>query len=212
MKDVIFAAFGARAYEEYSATENCVLATECEHGNLHVSPDFGIMEIVDEQGRPAPAGQPGRIVCTGLLNDVQPLIRYQIGDLACWAEAQCSCGRQGLPVIQSLEGRIEDVVVGPDGREMVRFHSVFFNLPNIVEAQVIQERVDVLRVKVVGTSEFSAADAGEISSRIRGKLGDVSVSIQRVDAIPRNSRGKFRAVISQLSAEERKSIKEMART
>ena len=41
------------AREKLAAT-HCVLATECERGRLHVSPDFGIVEIVDDAGEPLP--------------------------------------------------------------------------------------------------------------------------------------------------------------
>src|SRR5690606_19221615 len=66
MKAEIHRAFRARAFEEYGAVENCVLATECEHGSLHVSPDFGVLEIVDENNRPVPPGVEGKLLCTGL--------------------------------------------------------------------------------------------------------------------------------------------------
>ena len=46
-------------------------------------------------------------------------------------------------------GRLEDVVVGPDGREMVRFHWVFVDLPNVLEGQIVQETLERLTVKLV---------------------------------------------------------------
>src|ERR1700681_79374 len=52
MKSVIQEAFRARPYEEYGAVEQCVLATECELGNLHINSDFGIVEIVDDNDMP----------------------------------------------------------------------------------------------------------------------------------------------------------------
>ena len=59
MKTVIQQAFRARPYEEYGSVENVVLATECEHGRLHVSMDFGIVEIVG-RARRAAASRRGR--------------------------------------------------------------------------------------------------------------------------------------------------------
>ncbi len=212
MKATLQQAFGARAYEEYGSVENCVLATECEAGCLHVSPDFGVLEILDEAGNPVAAGEPGRVVCTGLLNDVQPLIRYQIGDLASWAPGTCACGRVQMPVLQSVEGRIEDVVVGPDGRELVRFHSVFYGLGKIVEAQVVQETLRRLRVKVVTTEELDEAESSLMRRRVVQRLGDVEVIVERVQSIPRNSRGKFRAVVSLISEEERRRAREVMRS
>jgi phenylacetate-CoA ligase len=198
MKEVIKQAFGARAYEEYGAVENCLLATECECGNLHVNTDFGIVEIVDNVGEPVPPGVQGRILCTSLLNNDQPLIRYEIGDVGIWSGSLCACGRDHLPVLQEIVGRLEDVIVGPDGREMVRFHGIFINLPHVMEGQVIQEEVDKFIVKLVSTEGFGPSDEQLIRQRFAERLGPVRVVIEQVQAIPRGSNGKFRAVISQL--------------
>lgn len=203
MKRVIRRAFRARAYEEYGAVENCVLATECEHGNLHVSPDFGVLELVDSDGNPVPPGVEGRILCTSLLNEAQPLIRYEVGDVGIWSAKPCPCGRNHLPVLQEIVGRLEDVVIGPDGREMVRFHGVFIDLPHVLEGQVIQETLTRFRVKVVPQDGFGPEDEKLIRQRFAQRLGSVNVEIERVTAIPRTERGKFRAVICQLSPEEK---------
>jgi phenylacetate-CoA ligase len=202
MKSSLFAAFGARAWEEFGAVENCVLATECERGRLHVSPDFGIVEIVDEEGRPVPPGRPGKVVCTGLANRTQPLIRYEIGDVACWASEPCPCGRDALPVLEQVIGRLEDVVVGKNGQVTVRFHGLFVNLPNIVEGQVIQEDLDHIRVRVVAHEGFGDDEIRAIRTRVaEERLGPLQVTVERVPQIERTERGKFRAVINRLPRE-----------
>ena len=203
MKRVIERAFRARAYEEYGAVENCMLATECEHGSLHVSPDFGVLELVDGDGQPVPPGVEGRILCTSLLNEAQPLIRYEVGDVGIWSSNPCPCGRNHLPVLQEIVGRLEDVVVGPDGREMVRFHGIFIGLPHVLEGQVIQEAITRFKVKVVPQDGFGSEDERLICRRFAERLGTVDVAIEKVAAIPRTERGKFRAVICNLSAEEK---------
>jgi phenylacetate-CoA ligase len=195
MKVVIRQAFRARAYEEYGAVENCMLATECEHGSLHAHPDFGIIEIVDVQGRPVPPGLEGRILCTALQNEAQPLVRYEIGDLGVWSDTPCPCGRNQFPVLKEVVGRVEDVVTGPDGRQMVRFHGIFIDLPHVLEGQVIQEASNRFTVKVVVCDGFGSAEEAIIRERFTERLGLVSVEIHRVREIPRNVRGKFPAVV-----------------
>jgi len=199
MKIVIQRAFGARAYEEYSSVENCGLATECEEGRLHISPDFGIVEIVDRQGQSVPLGEEGRIVCTGLLAEAQPLIRYDIGDVGAFCKSKCPCGRDHLPVLREISGRAEDVIIGPDGREMVRFHGLFIGLPNVLEGQVIQEQLDFIRVRVVARPGFDNDEQRLICRRLSERLGEVRVVVERVAAIERTERGKFRGVISRLA-------------
>lgn len=195
MKAVMRRSFRARAFEEYGAVENCMLATECSHGSLHVHSDFGLIEIVDSQGRPVPPGVEGRILCTGFQNEAQLLIRYEIGDLGVWSESHCPCGRNNFPVLKEVVGRLEDVIVGPDGRQMVRFHGIFIDLPNVLEGQVIQDAPDRFRLNVVVKFGFGADEEATIRRRFAERLGPVSVEIIRVNEIPRNLRGKFRAVI-----------------
>ena len=199
MKSAIALAFHARAYEEFGCVENCVLATECEHGRLHVSPDFGLLEIVDDLGQPSPPGSVGRMLCTSLLNSMQPLIRYELGDLAAWAADPCPCGRNHLPVLQEVVGRLEDTVTGPDGRQMVRFHGLFIGLPHVLEGQVIQETRDRFTIRIVPGHQFDAQDERQIRARLTQRLGKVSMQLDKVPAIPRTDRGKFRAVISKLN-------------
>ena len=200
MKQLLQETFRARAYEEYGAVENCALATECAQGRLHVSPDFGIVEIVDDQDLPVAPGREGRILCTGLLNDTQPLIRYEIGDLGVWDTEPCPCGRDHLPVLREIVGRLEDVVVGPDGRQLVRFHGIFIDLPGVLEGQVIQETVDEFTVRIVPQGKWDNAAKKLIRQRFAERLGPVKVTIEKVAEIPRTARGKFRAVISKVKA------------
>jgi phenylacetate-CoA ligase len=206
MKHVIMEAFGARAYEEYGAVENCVMGSECEEGNLHISPDFGVVEIVDDEGKSVPPGREGRILCTGLVNHTQLLIRYEIGDIGVWSDAICSCGRSNLPVIKELVGRLEDLVIGPGGRQLVRFHGIFIGLKDVLEGQVIQETIDTFRVKVVTTAAgLGESDRKLIHNRFIERLGRVNVLIEEVSELPRTERGKFRAVLSNLTPEQKQA-------
>jgi phenylacetate-CoA ligase len=202
VRSVIERAFKARVYEEYGAVEQSLLATECERGSLHINSDFGIIEIVDENDRPVPPGVEGRILTTGLLNDTQPLIRYDIGDVASLSPTPCTCGRS-LPVLKNLVGRLEDVVICPDGRQMVRFHGIFVGMPNVVEAQLIQERIDLIRVKVVANERFGPSDEELIKTRVATeRLGNVQVIVERVAKLDRTHAGKFRAVVSKVNPQE----------
>jgi len=203
MRPVISAALRARAYTEYSAVENCILATECSHGSLHVSPDFGVLEIVDTNGNPSAPGEEGRVLCTGLLNDAQPLVRYEIGDVAAWSSEKCPCGRDQFPVLQNLVGRIEDVVIGLDGREINRFHGIFIDLDHVIEGQIVQQKRDLICVNVVASAGFDERDEEVIRRRIAGeRLPGMRVDIRKVDHIERTASGKFRAVVSLVRFEQ----------
>ena len=101
-------------------------------------------------------------------------------------------------------GRVEDVVVGVDGREMVRLHGVFINLPHVLEGQIIQETPNLVTVKVVTTDGFGEEEEAAIRDRIvRGRLGPLRVHVEQVAELERTERGKVRAVISRIPHESR---------
>ena len=199
MREVMEKAYHCRVYEEYSTVENVLFASECERGNLHVSPDAGIVEILRPDGTPCAPGEVGEVVATCLMRDYQPLIRYRLGDLAAWSEEPCPCGRQ-MPVIKEVVGRIEDVVIGPDGRQMVRFHGIFTDQPHVREGQIIQESLSHIHVRIVPANGFDSKDVDDIVSRVQQRLGKtVEVTAEKVEFIPRTKSGKFKAVVSKLN-------------
>ena len=200
MRAVMERAYGCQVYEEYSTVENVLFASACKHGRLHVSPDVGVVEILRPDGSTCAPGEIGEVVATGLLRRTQPLVRFRLGDLAAWAkdDTPCPCG-VSLPVIEEVIGRLEDVITGPDGRQLVRFHGIFINQPHVREGQVIQEALDRIRVKIVPVNGFGTADEQDIVARIQQRLGaTVQVIVEPVDSIPRTASGKFKAVISLL--------------
>lgn len=206
-REAIEAAWQCKLWDRYGAVEACVFASQCEQGRYHVSPDYGIVEIVDSQGRPAKPGQTGRIVATGLHNTLQPLIRYEQGDLACWAvEQECPCGLQ-MPILEGIEGRFEDLCITPDGREILRFSSVFKGVGAVREAQVVQERPDFFIIRVVPTPEFGPHEIETLRANMRMHVGEVSTEVQTVDTIPRSASGKFRAVICKLSQAQKQRLR-----
>lgn len=201
MRPVIEQAFGCRVFEEYSTVENVVFASECVAGHLHVSPDIGLVEILRPDGTACDPDEPGEVVVTGIMRKSQPFIRFRLGDYAAWKEGHCSCG-SSMPMLKEIMGRVEDVVIGTDGRELVRFHGLFTGQPHVVEAQVVQHSLSHLELRVVGTSDFSSDDIIDLQKRVRDRIGpDCNVSVQQVDILPRTSNGKFKAVISMLDTQ-----------
>jgi phenylacetate-CoA ligase len=197
MRKTFQSVYGCRTYDSWSGVEACGLVSECEHGSLHISPDLGIIELLDDDGNPVKPGETGEVVCTGLINFDQPLIRYRIGDRMRLGKDACTCGRN-MPVVSEIVGRIEDIVIGKDGREIVRFHGIFVDLPNLIEAQLIQWELDRIEIRIVTTGRWTAEESQLIRKRIVSQLGEVQIEIVPVTAIPRNQNGKFQAVISHV--------------
>jgi phenylacetate-CoA ligase len=191
-------AFGCPVSEEYGLIEEVCLALECERGHLHVSPDAGFVEILDPDGNPVPPGAIGEIVATGFVREVQPFVRYRTGDLAAWDPEPCLCGRS-MPVLSTLEGRVDDVIVGPDGRRLGRLSTIPKGLPGVIATQFVQERAGAVTVRVVCEKALEPSLADEIRRRVRDRLGaSMEVDVLKHDSLERTARGKVRGVVSKL--------------
>jgi len=190
-------AFDAPVRETYGMSEMAAAAGECEEGRMHWFPDAGVVEVLDADESGA-----GDLVATGLMNGDMPLIRYRVGDRVKPAApgARCECGR-GLPLLDRIEGRLDDVIVTPDGRRVGRMDPVFKADLSIREAQIVQEEVDLVLVRVVPGVEFGERQKEELKQRVRLRLGEqVRVEVERVKEIERTANGKFRAVVSKIGA------------
>jgi len=199
-RDVIEKAFGCRAYEEYGQVEDACWAGEREDGRMYVSPDAGIIELVRPDGMTVPYEDEseGQVVATSLIRKSQIFLRYRLGDVVRWdPEATRTIG---TPILAEISGRIEDVVVAPDGRRTVRFHGIFTELSGVREAQVIQEERDRVRILVVPTPAFGQDTVDEIVRRVQQRLTTaMRVDVESVPSIPRTAAGKFQAVISRIA-------------
>lgn len=198
MRETFKRVYHCKSYDSYSGVEACGMISENEHGQLLVSPDVGIIEILKEDGSKCAPGETGEAVCTGLINYDQPLIRYRIGDLLCLGRDQSpKCGRN-MPVIDEISGRIEDTVIGLDGREMVRFHGIFVQIAAIVEGQIIQHTLRDFEIRVVVSKPLKQDEIIILQQRMRSQLGDIILVINETETISRNQNGKFKAVISHV--------------
>jgi len=204
-REVIEETFGCPLRETYGMSEIVTAASECASRQLHLWADAGVLEVI-QGGEPVPPGSTGDLVGTGLVNMDMPLIRYRVGDRgAVAADDRCACGR-GLPVLLAVEGRIDDVLYTRDGRAIGRMDPVFKSQSPILEAQIIQESLDAVRLVLVPGPGYSDADGGVLARRIRERLGDVVVVVERAASIPRTANGKLRAVVCAIPKDQRPSI------
>jgi phenylacetate-coenzyme A ligase PaaK-like adenylate-forming protein len=196
------AVFGCRVRNAYGASEFMSIAWDCGHGALHVNADWVLLEPVDAQYRPVP---PGTASCTTLLtnlvNRVQPLIRYDLGDSITVLPQPCECG-SALPAIH-VQGRCDDILnFARRDRPPVRV------LPLVLET-VLEERARVREYQVVQQGpraievRLGAGDR-EAGARVRAALTDylraqgvqrVRIDVRQAQPRPSPHSGKLRRVL-----------------
>lgn len=194
--------FGCPVTNRYGCEEVALIACECSaHDGLHVNADGVYVELVRPDGEPAAPGEPGSVLVTDLSNRAMPILRYQVGDVAVWAEGRCPCGR-GLPRLARLEGREADYVVTPAG-ELVSGISLTENfamqIPGLAQLQIVQEAVDQFLFCIVKAADFGPESEARIAELVRERFGpEVRYACEFVARIPQERSGKYRFCISKV--------------
>jgi len=205
-RDRIEQAFRTRVYSWYGHSERLVLAGECEkNSTYHHFPDYGILEIIDDNGTTCKReGEGGEIVGTGLLNRCMPLIRYRTGDYATRLESQCECGRC-WDRFTDVEGRWkQDMVIGRSGAHIsttaLNMHGPLFE--RVVRYQYYQDKPGICALKVMVAPGFTDEDRTTIEKAYDAKVGnEVQFNVKVVDDIPLTMRGKLKILDSKLTTE-----------
>lgn len=158
-------AWGIEPYEAYGSTEIGEAAAECEkHNGLHIFDDLVILEVVDNDNKPVPAGTYGsKVLVTVLWNRTLPFIRYEISDHLKLSPEPCPCGRP-FQLIQEIQGREEQVIyLSGESGEKVRIEpDIFFDSMVLLQIdgwQVVQESENAITFLILGPHpEFKEAE------------------------------------------------------
>jgi phenylacetate-CoA ligase len=194
---VIERAFSCRVFDQFGCTELAAFAAERCCGRMHISPDYGVMEIVDDLGTRLPHGKVGHLICTGLINEAQILLRYRMGDRASLGASPCGCG-SSLPLVESMNGRTSAGVLLADGRITHELGPFAEHVYCLKQHQIIQEGIGRFTVRVVATPEFGDVHRAELTERIVQSTGPATVRFEVVDQIERGPGGKFQLFISRI--------------
>ena len=201
-RENIEAVFGCPVANGYGGRDAGFIAHQCPRGGMHLSFEDIVVEIVDPEGNPLPAGQSGEIVVTHLGTSEFPFVRYKTGDIAVMSDKQCECGR-GLPMLESIEGRSTDFVVAADGTILHGLSLIYIlrDMELVESFKIVQHDIENTHVQVVSkTGEVNQEMRDTISQGFKARLGDsVNISIENVHEIEPEKSGKYRYVISKVS-------------
>jgi putative adenylate-forming enzyme len=191
-------------FNGYAATETGGIAAECtHHQGMHLFEDLVIPEVVDDAYRPVPSGQPGdRLLVTVLSSRTVPLIRYEMTDRTTLATEPCLCG---LPfqLLQSIEGRSDDVLTMPSGTGTIRIHPVVFHdALDLLDAAGWQVRQSDSGIDVLVATPGPGFDPSTTHAALRRALTTAGanlppITIKRVATIPAGAAGKRPLVVAR---------------
>jgi phenylacetate-CoA ligase len=200
-RQLIESVFECKVFDRYGSRETSVIASECDcHSGLHIGAEGFIVEFI-KNDKPAAPGELGKIIITDLLNYGMPFIRYQIEDVGASSDKLCECGR-GLPLMKMAAGRVTDFLVTPDGKIISGAALTIYlivNTPGVAQAQLIQENVNEIIIKIVKGEKFGEDSIKFLNNEIPRFFGNgVKYNLEFVDSIPVESSGKYRFSISKI--------------
>lgn len=197
--------FQATVSAAYAATECGFLSMGCKHGWYHVSSDWAVLEPVDADYRPVPPGQPSHtVLLSNLANQIQPILRYNLGDSVLARPDPCPCGSP-FPAVR-VQGRAADLLTFPtDHGEPVSISPMAFGtlldrVPGVAQFQLVQTAPATLRVRL---RSAEGTDTDRVWQAIRDEIGRLltehkadHVTLELADEPPQQSPGgKFRRII-----------------
>lgn len=190
MRRRIEAGFGAPVVDFYDSHEFNMIAWERPGSGVYQVAAQSVIAEVVQDGRIVQPGESGELVGTALHSWAMPFIRFRLGDIVTRGEAPYT--------LQEIQGRLIDRFVLPDGSSIHPFTLVgplVHEAPWLLQYQIVQERADRIRVRLVALPEAHptphAVEA--VRATLNERLGtSVRVEAELAERIPASESGKFR--------------------
>lgn len=204
-KRLIQEVFDCEVYDFYAQWELLMFANSCSHGNLHTTPELGILEIL-KNGKKCNKGETGELVCTTLLNRSMPLLRYATGDYGYIEDMECPCGKKS-EIVEIVGSRDKDLLVTKNGFVNVMSGTPWFgNKSRIKKIQFFQEQKGNAIVRFVPDEDFDNNDFNNLKESLDNYFNDsvnksLDLSFEIVNDIPRTAAGKYKYVESKVPIE-----------
>ncbi|AKU96275.1 hypothetical protein AKJ09_02939 [Labilithrix luteola] len=168
----------------FGAREAGILFVEAEDKKLHHAPSTTHVELLPAKVETPGAENVALVVVTTLDRDVQPLVRYVLGDLVEVAEG--APRYTTVSPIARVSGKLDDAVVRPDGAILTPAAMDRALAPLSLRAyQVTQREPNAVEIEVVGGSADAARDA--LATLATG----MTVTARSATAIAAEPNGKY---------------------
>ena len=194
-------AFECKIFDSYSCEGNSCVFECTTHTCYHSTEEYGISEVIDEQGNPIKKGV-GRLISTSLWNMIHPFIRYDTQDFVEVDDTPCECGREHLKILR-IQGRDNDVLVMPSGRQFIVHNFTGFfqtDIPELKRAvdqfQVIKKKNGNVVFRLVVNKNYDVEVEGYITRFWQQEFG-VPVVIETLEEIPIMHNNKRHFIINE---------------
>lgn len=177
---------GTEIYDNYGMTEMTIYLQEAyNHQGYYEMPGYSINEYVED-------GE----ICTSLINESFPMIRYRSNDIIEMAKAT---EENPQIVVQRVVGRVDDYVVCKDGSMVTRI--AFIKSGKCIKAcQWIQEEKGKVIICIVPDDGFTEQDRLFVVNETRKRVGDGNMDIETrlvtIEQLVYSRRGKFKLIVN----------------
>ncbi len=184
---------GGRFLDYYGTAELGPVAFESAPGEgMRPVLEHFVLEI-ERDGRPCAPGEMGMLLITDLNNRAMPFIRYEVGDLAMWADAPP--GAQDASPRLRVVGRPDQVLPGRDG-DLIRPDTLQDHLleqAGLLAFSLRERRSGRLQIDYVPAA--ASVDGARVVETLRALVGDGPViKARQVRNIAPETSGKFRFI------------------
>jgi phenylacetate-CoA ligase len=190
--------FGAVLLDHYGMAERVSAAYSLEDGAYTFIFPYAVTELLPEGEGTA------RVLGSGVWNTVQPLLRYDTGDIALMPPGTDQRRRArialGLEPFPRIEGRASDVLELASGSRVYALDQVARGIDGATSVQFLQQESDLVQIIVVPSRHYDADTIGAITHNFYLKAPkSVRIQFDLRDAPYRLPNGKAPVFVSGMA-------------